>query len=573
MSSDQPIPSIKQLAKQSQWAQVAVVNNQIAISDRCFSLQELNQHLKQLDEKSWNFLLSALCDLFLSKHAQLEYMMMFFSQIMSNYVRNFDQEPAFASWHDVVDNIIKQHFNDITALQMICSSWGQSFVKQFWMSDSSEVIQMIWTLALHSQTVGGDILFCNEILTHAADLMLYCLSMTDNFHFCCWWAPSDIEWMARDTWDSFWLNPMLILNRAQLQAFDLHFLLEAPEVFIASMIQQGCASTVHSFLVSQAVLTGHTVPSTPPNSNQWGCFLVEPSATTSLKWQQEIDRMRALYQGNTDSQQQLIISLLSSIPEQGQVFMKRVLSTNLKIQTREWAQVNAAAMSGWNLINASDSDHSHGVSKASEQMEDRSCRSSVNREHGHEKARECEHECEKNREWGQDEKHEHEHRERDSSIDIGDGGRESESCQPSPSTQLTPSVYPANSQHTAVPGFHTVLQITWAENFGDSEPKTINTWEETAFCCNPETCHLSDWVKTLLQSFNLHSLATLMMMCNFIHLMLSRGWVCKHHGMLVMNKLGITGTDSSTVMLQMLDSVVRAIAVLHLSNADTGDSV
>ena len=43
--------------------------------------------------------------------------------------------------------------------------------------------------------------------------------------------------------------------------------------------------------------------------------------------------------------------------------------------------------------------------------------------------------------------------------------------------------------------------------------------------------------------------------------------------MLAMNKLGIMGTDSPTAMLQMLDSVMRAIAVLCLSNADTGDSV
>ena len=43
--------------------------------------------------------------------------------------------------------------------------------------------------------------------------------------------------------------------------------------------------------------------------------------------------------------------------------------------------------------------------------------------------------------------------------------------------------------------------------------------------------------------------------------------------MLVMNKLGITGTDSSTAMLQVLDSVMRAIAVFCLSNADTRNSV
>ena len=76
---DQSISSIKQLAKQSQQAQIVVVDNQITINDRCFSLQELNQHLKQLNEKSQNFLLNAFHDFFLSKHAQLEYMMMFFS--------------------------------------------------------------------------------------------------------------------------------------------------------------------------------------------------------------------------------------------------------------------------------------------------------------------------------------------------------------------------------------------------------------------------------------------------------------------------------------------------------------
>ena len=40
-----------------------------------------------------------------------------------------------------------------------------------------------------------------------------------------------------------------------------------------------------------------------------------------------------------------------------------------------------------------------------------------------------------------------------------------------------------------------------------------------------------------------------------------------------MNKLEITETDSSIIMLQMLNSVMKTIAVLHLSNTDTGDSV
>ena len=366
---------------------------------------------------------------------------------------------------------------------------------------------------------------------------------------------------------------MPILDRAQLQAFNLHFLLEAPKVFIASMIQQGHASTVHPFSVPQAVSTGHTVPPTSSNSNQWEHLSVEPSATTSLKWQQEIDRIRALYQGNTNSQWQLIISLLSSVPEQGQALMEGVLSTNPEVQTRGQAQANAVTMSGWNPINAPGSDCSCEVSEVSEQTEDRSHRSSVNREHECGKVREHEHGHGENRGQEQDERHECGHRGRDLSIGIDDNGRKSESHQSSLSTQLAPSVYSANSQHTAVLGSHTVLQITWAKDFSDSKLKTINTWGETAFYCNPETCHLFDQVKTLLQSFNLHSLTMLMMMCNFIHLMLSRGQVCECHGMLTMNKLEITRTDSPTTMLQMLDSVIKAIAVLCLSNANTGNSV
>ena len=63
------------------------------------------------------------------------------------------------------------------------------------------------------------------------------------------------------------------------------------------------------------------------------------------------------------------------------------------------------------------------------------------------------------------------------------------------------------------------------------------------------------------------------MMCNFIHSVLLRNQVCKHHEMLMMNKLEITEIDSSTAMLQMLDSVIRAIAVLCLNNADTENNV
>ena len=43
--------------------------------------------------------------------------------------------------------------------------------------------------------------------------------------------------------------------------------------------------------------------------------------------------------------------------------------------------------------------------------------------------------------------------------------------------------------------------------------------------------------------------------------------------MLMMNKLEITETDSSTAMLQMLDNVVKAIIIFYLSNADTENSV
>ena len=43
--------------------------------------------------------------------------------------------------------------------------------------------------------------------------------------------------------------------------------------------------------------------------------------------------------------------------------------------------------------------------------------------------------------------------------------------------------------------------------------------------------------------------------------------------MLTMNKLKIMKTDSSTAMLQMLDNVIKTIAVLCLSNADTENSV
>ena len=64
-----------------------------------------------------------------------------------------------------------------------------------------------------------------------------------------------------------------------------------------------------------------------------------------------------------------------------------------------------------------------------------------------------------------------------------------------------------------------------------------------------------------------------MIMCNFIHLMLSKNQVCKHHEMLIMNKFKITETDSSIIMLQILNSVIKAIAVFHLNNANIENSV
>ena len=76
---------------------------------------------------------------------------------------------------------------------------------------------------------------------------------------------------------------MLILNKTQLQAFDLHFLFKIFEIFIILMIQQDCASTVHSFLISQAVLMNCIVSFTFLNFNQQKCFLIESSATTFLK--------------------------------------------------------------------------------------------------------------------------------------------------------------------------------------------------------------------------------------------------------------------------------------------------
>ena len=62
-------------------------------------------------------------------------------------------------------------------------------------------------------------------------------------------------------------------------------------------------------------------------------------------------------------------------------------------------------------------------------------------------------------------------------------------------------------------------------------------------------------------------------MCNFIHLMLLRNQICECHKMLMMNKFKIMKTDSLTVMLQMLNNVIKAIAIFCLSNANTENSV
>ena len=43
--------------------------------------------------------------------------------------------------------------------------------------------------------------------------------------------------------------------------------------------------------------------------------------------------------------------------------------------------------------------------------------------------------------------------------------------------------------------------------------------------------------------------------------------------MLMINKLEIIKTDSLTVILQMLDSVIKTIAVLHLNNANIENNV
>ena len=54
-------------------------------------------------------------------------------------------------------------------------------------------------------------------------------------------------------------------------------------------------------------------------------------------------------------------------------------------------------MNEWNLINTLNSDCSCEMSKVSEQTENRSYKSSVNKEHECEKIKKHEHECEKNK--------------------------------------------------------------------------------------------------------------------------------------------------------------------------------
>ena len=43
--------------------------------------------------------------------------------------------------------------------------------------------------------------------------------------------------------------------------------------------------------------------------------------------------------------------------------------------------------------------------------------------------------------------------------------------------------------------------------------------------------------------------------------------------MLMMNKLKITKIDSSIIMLQMLNNVIKTIAIFHLNNVNTENNV
>ena len=51
------------------------------------------------------------------------------------------------------------------------------------MLDNSKVIQAVQILTFHLQIIESNILFYNEILMCAVDLMLYCFSMINNFYF------------------------------------------------------------------------------------------------------------------------------------------------------------------------------------------------------------------------------------------------------------------------------------------------------------------------------------------------------------------------------------------------------
>ena len=100
------------------------------------------------------------------------------------------------------------------------------------------------------------------------------------------------------------------------------------------------------------------------------------------------------------------------------------------------------------------------MSKVSKQTKNRSCKSNVNKKCECEKVRKCEYEHEKNREQEQNERHECEHKERNSSINISDDDKKLKNHQFFSFTQLTSSVYSANSQYIMISKFHTILQIT-----------------------------------------------------------------------------------------------------------------
>ena len=106
--------------------------------------------------------------------------------------------------------------------------------------------------------------------------------------------------------------------------------------------------------------------------------------------------------------------------------MKKVLFTNLEIQIKEWAWANAVIMNKWNFINASDFNHNHEMNEISKQTKNKSCKSSVNKKHKHEKVREYKCEHEKNKEQEQNEKCKHEHKKRNFNVDINNDDKKSE---------------------------------------------------------------------------------------------------------------------------------------------------